>query len=287
MELTMFKIGDFSKLSQVSAKTLRYYDEIDLLKPGEIDRFTGYRYYTMAQLARLHRILALKDLGLSLEQIRRMLDEALPAAQIHGMLKLKQAEIEQHIADEATRLARVAALLRQIEQEDTMPTQEVVIKRIEPQRVAAIRDVVPTFAAQGQLWGELDGYLGQRHITPIGPCLTIYHDPEYREHDVELEVCEPVASAVAGEGRVKVYELPAVETMACILHHGDFQNVGETYHALLRWIETNGYRIAGCNREVYLLAVADPRTQAKYPVEYLTDSDDQRVTEIQFPIEKV
>ena len=283
----MFKIGDFSKLSQVSAKTLRYYDEIDLLKPGEIDRFTGYRYYTMAQLARLHRILALKDLGLSLEQIRRMLDEALPAAQIHGMLKLKQAEIEQHIEDDQARLARVAALLRQIEQEDTMPTPEVIIKRIEPQRVAAIRDVVPTFAAQGQLWGELDAYLGQHHITPIGPCLTIYHDPEYREHDVELEVCEPVARAVTGEGRVKVYELPAVKTMACILHHGDFQNVGETYNALLRWIETNGYRISGCNREVYLLAVADPHTQAKYPADYLTDSDDKRVTEIQFPIEKV
>lgn len=283
----MFKIGDFSKLSQVSAKTLRYYDEIDLLKPGEIDRFTGYRYYSMAQLARLHRILALKDLGLSLEQIQRMLDQALPAAQIHGMLKLKQAEIEQHIENEQARLARVATLLRQIEQEDIMPTQEIVIKHIEPQRVAAIHDVVPTFAAQGQLWGELDTYLGQHNISPIGPCLTIYHDPEFREHDVELEVCEPVARSVAGDERVKVHELPAVDSMACILHHGGFHNVGETYAALLRWIETNGYRISGCNREVYLLAVAGPHTQAKYPAEYLTDSDDKRVTEIQFPVEKV
>jgi DNA-binding transcriptional MerR regulator len=282
----MFKIGDFSKLSQVSVKTLRYYDEIGLLRPSEIDRFTGYRYYTMAQLSRLHRILALKDLGLSLEQIERMLDEALPAEQIRGMLKLKQVEIEQHIEDEQIRLARVAAVLRQIEQEDTMPTQEVVIKRVEPLRVAAIRDVVPTFADQGQLWSELDAYLGQRQINPLGPCLTIYHDTDYRERDVDLEVCEPVANTVSGEGRVNVYDLPGVETLACILHHGDFRHVGETYDALLRWIETNGYRISGCNREVYLLAVAEPNTKVKYPAEYLTDSDDKRVTEIQFPVEK-
>ncbi len=282
----MFKIGDFSKLSQVSVKTLRYYDEIGLLKPSEIDRFTGYRYYTAAQLSRLHRILALKDLGLALEQIGRMLDKTLSAEQIRGMLKLKQAEIEQHIEDEQTRLTRVATLLRQIEQEDIMPTQEIVVKRIEPQRVAAIRDVVSTFPAQGQLWGELDAYLAQHHIAPVGPCLTIYHDTEYRDHDVELEVCEPVARTVTGEGRVRAYELPAVETMACTLHYGDFHNVGETYDALLRWIEANGYRISGCNREVYLLAVADPHTQAKYPAEYLTDSDDKRVTEIQFPVEK-
>ncbi|HEY4723320.1 MAG TPA: helix-turn-helix domain-containing protein, partial [Anaerolineae bacterium] len=92
----MFKIGDFSKLSQVSVKTLRYYDEIGLLRPGEIDRFTGYRYYSADQLHRLNRILALKDLGLTLEQIDQLLNGDLSAADIRGMLKLKRAEIEQN-----------------------------------------------------------------------------------------------------------------------------------------------------------------------------------------------
>jgi len=90
----MFKIGEFSKLSQVTVKTLRYYDEIGLLKPAKVDRFTSYRYYSADQLPRLNRILALKDLGLSLAQVAQLLDGDLPPAQIRGMLRLKQAELQ-------------------------------------------------------------------------------------------------------------------------------------------------------------------------------------------------
>jgi len=97
-------------------KTLRYYDEIGLLKPAQVDRFTGYRYYSEDQLPRLNRILALKDLGLSLEQIGRLLDDDLPPAQLRGMLRLKQAEIQQCVEEEQARLARVEMRLRQIEQ---------------------------------------------------------------------------------------------------------------------------------------------------------------------------
>jgi DNA-binding transcriptional MerR regulator len=113
---TMFKIGEFSRISQVSAKTLRYYDEIGLLTPARVDRFTGYRYYSADQLPRLNRILALKDLGLSLEQIAALLDDDLPPAEIRGMLRLKRVEIQQHLEEEQARLARVEARLKQIEQ---------------------------------------------------------------------------------------------------------------------------------------------------------------------------
>jgi DNA-binding transcriptional MerR regulator len=92
----MIKIGDFSKLSLVSIKTLRYYDEMGLLKPVHVDQFTGYRYYSADQLSRLHRILALKDLGFSLEQIARVLNEGVSAEQLRGMLRLRQAEAQQH-----------------------------------------------------------------------------------------------------------------------------------------------------------------------------------------------
>ncbi|MCG2769146.1 MAG: helix-turn-helix domain-containing protein, partial [Anaerolineae bacterium] len=103
----MFKIGEFSKLSQVAVKTLRYYDEIGLLKPAEVDRFTSYRYYSAAQLPRLHRILALKDLGLSLAQVARLLDGDLPSEQIRGMLRMKQVQLQQQVQEEQARLARV------------------------------------------------------------------------------------------------------------------------------------------------------------------------------------
>ena len=113
--MELLKIGDFSKISQVSVKTLRYYDEVGLLRPVEVDPFTGYRYYSAGQLPRLHRVLALKDLGFSLEQISRLLDDELSPAQIRGVLRMKQAELQQHIRDELARLARVEARLRQLE----------------------------------------------------------------------------------------------------------------------------------------------------------------------------
>ena len=119
----MFKIGDFSKLSQVSVKTLRYYDELGLLKPVEVDRFTGYRYYSADQLPRLNGIRALQDLGLTLEQIADLLDQGLPAAQLRGMLRLKQAELKEQVREEQARLARVETRLKQIEQEGMVPTQ--------------------------------------------------------------------------------------------------------------------------------------------------------------------
>jgi DNA-binding transcriptional MerR regulator len=111
-----FKIGEFSRISRVSVKTLRYYDEIGLLTPVRVDRFTGYRYYSADQLPRLNRTLALKDLGLSLEQIAALLDDDLPPAEIRGMLRLKRVEIQQHLEEEQARLARIEARLEQIEQ---------------------------------------------------------------------------------------------------------------------------------------------------------------------------
>jgi DNA-binding transcriptional MerR regulator len=136
----MFQIGVFARLSQVSVKTLRHYDERGLLKPIHVDEWSGYRYYGLEQLPRLHRILALKDLGLSLEQIAVLLNRAVSPADMRAMLAGKQAELAAHIAEEQARLQRVEARLQQIEQEGTMSTYDVVIKRIEPQLVASVQD---------------------------------------------------------------------------------------------------------------------------------------------------
>src|SRR5512141_3329320 len=114
----MIRIGDFSKLSRVSVKTLRYYDGVGLLKPVHVDPSTGYRMYEYAQLLRLHRILALKDLGFSLEEIGRLLSENVTPGQLRGMLMLRRAEARQKVLEETDRLEQVEAWLRQIEQED-------------------------------------------------------------------------------------------------------------------------------------------------------------------------
>src|SRR5512141_361018 len=139
----MIRIGDFSKLSRVPVKTLRYYDEVGLLKPVEVDRFTGYRLYEYSQLSDLNRILALKELGFSLEEIGRLLDDGLSLEQMRGMLKLRETEARQRVREEAERLARIKSLLRQIEQENSMSKYDVVIKRVERVKFASVRGFVP------------------------------------------------------------------------------------------------------------------------------------------------
>ena len=133
----MIKIGDFARLIQVSVVTLRDYDEMDLFKPVKVDRFTGDRFYDADQLPRLNRILALKDLGFSLEQIRLLLADGLKVEQLRGMLTLQRNEVEKRLYEEQDRLNQFEARLRQIEREDKMPNYDVVIKTVPAMLVAA------------------------------------------------------------------------------------------------------------------------------------------------------
>jgi effector-binding domain-containing protein len=271
----MFRIGDFSKLSQVSVRTLRYYEEMGLLKPVQVDRFTGYRYYSVDQLPRLNRILALKDLGFTLEQIAQLLDEGLPPAQLRGMLRMKQTEIRQQVEQERERLARVEARLRQIEQEDTMSTYDVVIKKIEPQTVASLREVIPVPQDVGKMFERLFTYLGQKGVRPAGPPSAIWHDPEYHEGDIDTEVVAPIADALPASNGIKTVQLPCVENMACAIHQGSYEGFSQAYAAIMGWIAANGYRVAGPVREIYLRGPGPTPTD---PATY--------VTEIQVPVEK-
>jgi DNA-binding transcriptional MerR regulator len=275
----MFKIGDFSRLSQVTVKALRYYDEVGLLKPVRVDDFTGYRYYALDQLPRLNRILALKDLGFSLEQIGRMLDEGLPQEQLRGMLRLKQAELQQRVQEEQARLERVEARLRQIEQEGIMPNYEVVLKRVPPQLVAGVREVISNWeAVTPTLNRNFDAVLEyvEGHGGPFaGPALDIWYGMEQANGtNLDVEAAAQIESPIPESERVKVHTLPSVETMASTIHHGSFATLAQPHGAVMQWVEANGYRIAGPSREVYL--------------QYERNGDqNQYITEIQYPVEKV
>ena len=128
----MLRIGDFSRLTQVTIKALRHYDSLGLLKPAHIDRESGYRYYTSGQLPRLNRIVALKEMGFSLDQIGQLLDAELSTAQMHGMLLAKQEEVRHQIAAEQQRLTRIESRLTQIEEGAATARYDVVLKRTEP-----------------------------------------------------------------------------------------------------------------------------------------------------------
>src|SRR5215472_18300984 len=152
---TMIRIGEFSKMAQVPIATLRYYDQVGLLRPIEVDRSTGYRYYEASQLPRLHRILALKGLGFSLEQIGLVLDEGLTPEHMRGMLRLRHVQIGQQLAELQGQLAEVEMRLHQIEQEDRHSAYDVILKQVEPHLVALVRAILPNHSAVGGLYGEV------------------------------------------------------------------------------------------------------------------------------------
>lgn len=272
----LLKIGDFSKLAQVSVKAIRHYGKLGLFKPAWIDRFTSYRYYTLDQLRRLNRILALKDLGFSLEQVRDLLRDDLSAAELRGMVRMKHAEIERQVQAEQARLARVAARLRQIEREGRMPDYEVVVKRVRPHRVVGVRDIVADVGDVGRLLDELRAYLQAQNVTldATCPCMVIYYDAEYHDRGVDAEAAAPLLWRLPGTSRTVVHELPGAETMACVVHQGGYETLTEAYKTLMAWIEANDYRVTGPTRDVYLQG---PKPGL---------SADSYVTEVQFPVSK-
>jgi DNA-binding transcriptional MerR regulator len=254
---------------------LRHYDAIGLLRPACVDSATGYRSYEVGQLAELNRVIALKDLGFTLHQVRAVLDEQVSAAELRGMLKLRRAEIHAQIVADTARLARVEARLRTIEDEERASLDGVVIKRLPPLRV-------------GEVTGQADGY-GPEAITPViqplycelwdrmaasgveaaGPALAYYEDAGAGHGAVIVHAAAPVAADAQPGPGFTVVDLAEVEAAAAVIHHGSMDDVLSTGQALARWIDANGYRSAGYVREVTLQWSRDPR---------------QWVTELQQPL---
>ena len=286
----MLKIGDFSQLGQVSVRTLHHYDERGLLKPARIDDWTGYRFYSVEQLPRLNRILALKDLGFSLEQIGRLVDDDVPAEQLRGMLALKQAEIERQLTAGRTRLLRVEARLRQIEQEGEPSPYEVVLKKTAPQTIASTRTTVPTLedmpTLRCDLYDELYEALERRGVEPGTPEFALYHTVEYLERDIDMEAAVAVdgprgAGPEGGGDRPAFRELPAVPEMASVVHEGSAWEIPRAITALFGWIGANGYATAGPYRELHLYGRENDLFRAD------SANVDSLLVEIQVPVRAV
>ncbi len=272
----MLRIGEFSRLSMVPVSALRYYDEIGLLKPAEVDRFTGYRYYSALQLPRLNRVNALKDFGLNLADIIRLTGEPQQDAGLRMALQDRADAIRHSIADEMARLKRLETWLEHLDRKEgemEATTYDVVIKKVEPILAVCLRRVVPHYESEGELWSELCTYLaGQKTIHYAGPPLTLFHDCEYREANVDIELAVPVAAPVNESGDIKVRTISGHEQIVAVIHKGPFNTVNNAYQFLLRWMEKNGYRMVGPDRVVYLnspqeVPPADLLQELQIPVE--------------------
>ena len=249
----MLKIGEFSRLSQTPISTLRYYADIGLLEPIDVDDFTGYRYYSAEQLPKLNRIGVLKGLGLSLTEIVHITENEPTAPDLRVILERHRIDSVQTIEMEQSRLQRLEAWLEHLTEEKTMDTYDVTIKKVNPQLAVCLRRVMPTYHSEGELWGELCGYLGSlKGVKYTGPAMTIFYDGEYKEKDVDIELAMPLAAPIQEHGDIKVRTLPGHDHMACVLHKGPFDTINNAYQFMLKWIETNHYQVAGPDRVVYL-----------------------------------
>jgi len=268
----MFSIGEFARHGRVSVRMLRHYDAIGLIRPACVDPDTGYRFYQASQLDELNRVIALKDLGFTLQQVQAILAEKVTAAELRGMLKLRRAEIQTMIEAETTRLARVEARLMTIEDEARAPADGVVVKRLAPVRVAELTGVAAGYEPEAitpviqPLYHDLWQRLASAGICKSGPALAYYEEAE--DGAVVVHAAAPVATgSVQG---VSIVDLAEVESAAAIIHHGSMDDVLPTGQALARWIDANGYRSTGYAREITLNWSCDP---------------EQWVTELQQPIE--
>jgi DNA-binding transcriptional MerR regulator len=271
----MFSIGEFARHGRVSVRMLRHYDEIGLLPPACVDPATGYRSYRASQLADLNRVIALKDLGFTLQQVQVILAESLSAAELRGMLKLRRAEIHAQIQAESARLARVEARLLTIEDEASTPADGVIIKRLAPVRVAELSGIAHSFEPEAitpviqPLYASLWPLLCGAGIATAGPGVAYYEDTTAGDGSVIVHAAVPVFAADEDEHGLTILDLPEVDTAAAIIHHGSMDDVLTTGQALARWIDASGYQSAGYAREVTL--------------EWSPDSE-QWVTELQQPI---
>lgn len=276
----MFRIGDFAKIARVSGRQLRHYDRLGLLVPAHTERTTGYRYYSAEQLPRLNRLLALKALGFSLEQIGRMLNDQVSAAELRGMLSMRKAQLEQSLAEEQVKLRHVESRILQIEEQGVLRDYDVTLKS-EPERdFLSTRRSFPDMEQAVQAIGLAAKRGAAQLRRTVRDRLIVVAHSDFEDEGIDLELgftlSRPVNTRVELDDDMvmALRRLEAVETMASIVRAGPADQTHLAYGALGIWMEANDFRIDGPCREVFLeLPFSDP-------------ANNHVVMEIQFPVAK-
>lgn len=255
--VAMFGIGQFAQLAKVSVRTLRYYDQVGLFEPAAVDYTTGYRSYRASQLPQLNRILALKDLGLSLNEIREMTESGVTTGELVGMLRLRQAEAERAVEAERRRLSRVAARIDLLEGTNMDDIDAaVVVKPLDPLHLGTATQATESFEDDfapifERLYQQVFGELARSGVAPDGPHCAYYEQRDDGRVDIVAGVPVPRQDKYEFES-ITIRDFPPVDRAATLIHRGDMANCSTTYQVLLNWIERAGERPIGYSREVYL-----------------------------------
>ena len=257
----MFSIGEFARLTAVSVRALRYYDEIGLLRPAKVDPGTGYRGYTAEQLGQLNRIVALKELGLSLAQTRQLLD-GITLEELQGMLMLRRAQLEHELEEHQNKLLGVEARLRYIAREGAMPADDIVVKKIPAMGVVAIAGRAPAFGPENIVpvvnrSQELFDQLGIRELVKEAGPRVIFYEHDHGQ-DITVYLALPVAEPPAELPEPARYlVLPEIEAAVAVRSGPAAGIFPVVYHDLVRWADEHGYDVSLPGREVWVHEVHD------------------------------
>ncbi|MDE7164301.1 MAG: MerR family transcriptional regulator [Clostridiales bacterium] len=271
----MLKIGDFSKLSRITIRMLRHYDEIDLLTPQTVDEWTGYRYYDEAQLLTANKIQLLKNLGFGLSAIKEVLTNFNDYTEIEKLLKIRQAELVSEEAELRERIRYIDSAIKILKQEGSFMNYVVNLKTIPELYVASVRKVIANYMAEGELWSLLMPEVGKQKCKATTPCyaMSVYHDKGFVESNADVEVRFAVDGNYNDAGEIKFKKIPAVEVAACTFK-GGYEQITAVNEAIAKWANENGYEFCGAVFWIY----------HKSP--YETKNPEDYVTEICFPVKK-
>lgn len=266
----LLQIGEFSRLTGLSVRTLRYYGDLGLLPPGSVDPSTGYRRYRIDQVERANRLVALKSAGLSLEEVGLVLDDQLNATQFRDLLEAKvgQLERESQQITEQLRLAKVQ--LEQLERRMERPMADVTVKTTERITIAYLREQVGGTADIAPLFPRLFESVNPADGVGVGGNVYHYFADDGSSIDVEAVLPVPEGYVAAAPARTRTIEPVEV---ASLMHHGSFNRLHEAHAELLSWVEANGYTVTGPAYEWNLVCTL--------PV---TQDDESYVTEVQVEV---
>lgn len=269
----MFRIGEFSKLSKTTIKTLRYYDEEGLLKPEATDQFTGYRLYTTSQLVEVHKIQSLRQIGISIGEVKLILSGKVL---IKTILEKRKSEVIAELAFGQDQLSRIEFILSGQEEEKFMEYQ-AIIKELPQCVVYSKETVIPDYAAYFELMPSTGALVSAKYpdlkCTAPNYCFVKYLDGEYKEKDIHIELCEAVDKMKEDFEDIKFKKLESVPAVS-VMHKGPYQELGNAYSFIMKWIEENDYAIVDSPRESYIDGV------------WNKESEKDWLTEIQVPVVK-
>lgn len=263
----MLKIGVFSKLSRVSIRMLRHYDEIDLLKPVQIDEMTGYRYYSVEQLPVIARINSLKDMGFGLIAIKEIMQCYNNREELERYLRIRHAEIAANLQETAYRLQLLETAIERLGKDEIMNC-DVVLKSLPERQVASVRQVISCYEQEGLLWNILfqeTNHMNLKFVEPMNR-IAIFHDKEHKEKDVDVEVQVAVKGNYSDTENVK-FRKEAEQSVASVVFKGSYEQFSNVYASLATWVEANGYEYCGPMCSLYHVSP----NETQNPEEFVTE----------------